>query len=137
MSGSTYLDRSYRDLLRPVIAFISIDMEEWSLKVCARIRKLRLLHDISQEAMSDSLGISLRQYQRLENGQRQWTLSQIYLLSDALHVSPSELLDIKKSIFKTAKSVDDLQELKSLLQSIAKKLEEAHKKSLPDEVKKA
>ncbi len=56
------------------------------------IRKYRLLHDLSQEALALSAGIHPAYISRLECGEKCPTIDTLYKICDALNISVSELL---------------------------------------------
>lgn len=55
------------------------------------IRKARTAKGFSQEYMAENLGISQRQYSRLENGESEITLSYLDKISKQLDIKLSEL----------------------------------------------
>ncbi len=60
--------------------------------VGARIKQLRYAAGKTQEEMAERLGVSLRNYQRLETGQTNMSLRTIARLAAALEVEPHSLL---------------------------------------------
>lgn len=57
----------------------------------SKIRNIRNNKGFSQENMADALGISQRQYGRLENGESELTLQYIEKICEVLKINPSEL----------------------------------------------
>ena len=57
-----------------------------------RLRQVRMDKKITQQAISDSVGIALRTYQCYEQGTREPSLSMLVSLADALNVSADYLL---------------------------------------------
>lgn len=117
-------------------------MEARSIQISERIRQLRTLKGFSQEFMSDTLGVSLRQYQRLEHGQREWSLSQLILLSKNMGVSLAYLIDTDVPLFQPVKKGNLIVEINTFFDAMANRIEELkerccdvnehEQKSLPD-----
>ncbi|NVK27989.1 MAG: helix-turn-helix transcriptional regulator [Flavobacteriia bacterium] len=61
-----------------------------------RIRKLRVERGYSQEYMSIQLEVSLRQYQRLESGTRDWSLKQLLRLADVFDMPVYEMVNFSR-----------------------------------------
>jgi len=61
----------------------------------ARLRRLRLRHDppLNQQQAADLVGLSLRQYGRLERGEATASLATVARVADAFSVDPGMLLD--------------------------------------------
>ncbi len=60
--------------------------------VGARIRKVRMEHDLTQEALAELVGISTSHVSNIETGTKQISLSTLIKLANALKVSVDELL---------------------------------------------
>ncbi len=60
-----------------------------------RIRQLRLEQDISQEDLAVEADIPLSQIGRIERGETNPTISTLYVISEALKIELSSLLDFK------------------------------------------
>lgn len=58
-----------------------------------RVKKLRNRNGMSQELLAENSGLSIRTVQRIENGETQPTGDSIKRLSNALNVTPNELID--------------------------------------------
>ena len=58
-----------------------------------RVKELRKRSGISQELLAENAGLSLRTVQRIENGKTQPTGDSIKRLSNALKVTPNDLID--------------------------------------------
>jgi transcriptional regulator with XRE-family HTH domain len=58
-----------------------------------KVKELRKQSGISQELLAENSGLSLRTVQRIENGETQPTGDSIKKLSNALNVTPNELID--------------------------------------------
>lgn len=58
-----------------------------------RLKELRHQKGMSQEALADESGLSLRTIQRIENGDTNPTGESLKRLSNALNVNPDELID--------------------------------------------
>ena len=64
----------------------------YSEKVSAKIRKVRELRGYSQEYMAVQLDISQRQYQRLETGAQELSLTKLEAICTALNTTVDNLL---------------------------------------------
>lgn len=60
--------------------------------VAQQIKKLRVARGLTQDAVADSLGIALKNVQRLESGRQNLTLLTLQSVADVLDVEPQELL---------------------------------------------
>jgi transcriptional regulator with XRE-family HTH domain len=60
--------------------------------VASKIRQMRHFKALSQEWVADQVGISPRQYQRIESGQHDLSLQRLEEISKVLEVKPPELL---------------------------------------------
>lgn len=60
--------------------------------VAQQIKRLRAARGLTQEAMAESLGIALKNVQRLEAGRQNLTLATIQNVADVLDVDPQQLL---------------------------------------------
>lgn len=58
-----------------------------------RVKELRKRRGFSQEKLTETSGLSLRTIQRIENGESNPTGDSLKRLSDALNVTPDELID--------------------------------------------
>lgn len=61
-------------------------------KVASKVRQMRHFKGLSQEWVADQLGISPRQYQRIESGQHDLSLQRLEEICQVLEVKPPELL---------------------------------------------
>lgn len=63
-----------------------------------KIRQIRDIKGISQEYIANKLNLSIRAYSKIENGDTQLTLNRLNEISNALEVSPEDMLgfDVKK-----------------------------------------
>ncbi len=55
------------------------------------IKKIRSSKKISQQSMADMLGISIRQYRRIESGSSEMTLKTAIRIAEFLNVSLNDL----------------------------------------------
>lgn len=62
-------------------------------QLATRIKELRVQKRMSQEFLSEESGLSLRTIQRIENGETNPTGDSLKRLTNALDVSPDELMD--------------------------------------------
>jgi ribosome-binding protein aMBF1 (putative translation factor) len=58
-----------------------------------KVREIRLSKNLTQLDLAAKLGIDVRQVRRIENGENETSLSNIYLLSEALNVKVGELFE--------------------------------------------
>lgn len=65
--------------------------------VAQQIKRLRVARGLTQEAMAESLGIALKNVQRLEAGRQNLTLATLQNIADVLDVEPHELLASQSS----------------------------------------
>ncbi|GAA4451057.1 helix-turn-helix transcriptional regulator [Rurimicrobium arvi] len=56
------------------------------------IRQIRTKKDIRQHTVARRIGVTPTAYCRMENGQSQITVASLFLIAEALKVSPHELL---------------------------------------------
>jgi len=64
-----------------------------TIELAKKVKELRKRSGISQELLAEISGLSLRTVQRIENGETQPTGDSIKRLSNALKVTPNELMD--------------------------------------------
>ncbi|MFD4459805.1 helix-turn-helix domain-containing protein [Nocardia sp. NPDC058480] len=70
-----------------------------NLALAATLRGLRARRRMTQEALADAANMNKKTVQRLEAGERAMTINQLYRLSRALGVKPSEFVtDIESEI---------------------------------------
>lgn len=62
--------------------------------LATNVRRIRLATGLSQEGLADRAGLHRTYISSLERGQRNVSVQNIFLLADALGVSPAELLSI-------------------------------------------
>jgi transcriptional regulator with XRE-family HTH domain len=74
---------------------ISVKNKKLIKAVGERIRQLRLELDISQEELANEAEIPLSQVGRIERGETNPTISTLYVISEALKIELSALLDFK------------------------------------------
>ncbi len=100
-----------------------------SATLCERIRQLRLLRGYSQEYVSIQLDTSLRQYQRLEYGTKDWKLDELFKVADVLEI-PLHLIfnfdlavvpDLVENEILSKNIMDQLDEIKSIISELRKK----------------
>ena len=61
-----------------------------------RLKEVRESNNMTQKQISDKLGISMRQYQRIENGDSDGTFKTWDLLEDMFHVPQRMLREIAR-----------------------------------------
>jgi len=62
-----------------------------------RIKNLRMMADLSQEELSEKMGISREHLSLVERGQRCLSLKKIFLLAHMLNIETYELFKFKKN----------------------------------------
>ncbi|MCC6283423.1 MAG: helix-turn-helix transcriptional regulator [Saprospiraceae bacterium] len=65
-----------------------------------KIRKLRLLREITQEHLAEHLGICIRTYRNIETGKLSPTLRQMQLIAEALNCTLMDLLHFNPETFQ-------------------------------------
>ncbi|MCB9310582.1 MAG: helix-turn-helix transcriptional regulator [Lewinellaceae bacterium] len=60
-----------------------------------KMRVIRIKRNLTREALADILGISVRTYQKIENGQREPTISELKKISDCLSITLEELIQFE------------------------------------------
>lgn len=66
--------------------------------IAQKIRKLRLLHEYTQEYVAEYTGISIRTYRNIETGRSSPTLQQLEGIAGALNCSLVQLLQFNAEI---------------------------------------
>ena len=66
----------------------------YNKEIAERVRKMREFKGFSQDNLAHDLGLSLRQYQRLEKGEQEISISKLELIANILKVSPLEIFGI-------------------------------------------
>lgn len=61
----------------------------------ARVRLERRKRGISQEALAQKIGVTFQQVQKYENGANRISISRLFMIADALNVSPAGLLPLE------------------------------------------
>jgi putative transcriptional regulator len=70
-----------------------MNTEKKELRVSARLKKLRLERELSQDALAQKAGIERKTINRIENGHFSPNLSTLLSVCKALKVKPSEVLE--------------------------------------------
>lgn len=60
-----------------------------------RVKELRLQKGFSQEQLAWETGLEFSQINRIENGKINTSISNIFIIAEALKIKPSELLEFK------------------------------------------
>lgn len=68
---------------------------------CKRLRETRMARKLTQQKLSDTVGLALRSYQCYEQGTREPPLDMLVKLADALEVPTDYLLCRDLSILKS------------------------------------
>lgn len=63
----------------------------------ARLKKYRLLHGLTQEALADALNVNASYYGRVERGERQFGLPKLLEICDYFNISFDDFLGRKPS----------------------------------------
>jgi transcriptional regulator with XRE-family HTH domain len=66
--------------------------EELLIKIGAKIRKIRLHNNVSQEMLANECEIDYSQVNRMELGKVNFSISYLYKIATALNVKPQDLL---------------------------------------------
>ena len=70
-----------------------MNTEKKELRVSARLKKLRIERELSQDALAQKAGIERKTINRIENGHFSPNLSTLLSVCKALKVKPSEVLE--------------------------------------------
>lgn len=62
------------------------------MEFCRQLRAVRMKRSITQQAMSDAIGVALRTYQCYEQGSREPSLHTLVRIADVLQVPTDYLL---------------------------------------------
>ena len=62
------------------------------MEFCRQLRAVRMKRSITQQALSDAIGVALRTYQCYEQGSREPSLYTLVRIADALQVPTDYLL---------------------------------------------
>lgn len=73
------------------------------MEFCRQLRAVRMKRSITQQALSDAIGVALRTYQCYEQGSREPSLYTLVRIADALQV-PTDYLLCRD--LETVKSLD-------------------------------
>lgn len=79
-----------------------------------RIRELRDLRGLTQEALAERMGVAHSTVQRLETGQMNLTTDYMVSLSEALDVHPAELITNAHRIARSASEVEAIEMLRRM-----------------------
>lgn len=63
-------------------------------RVAARIGEVRRAGGATQEAIAEKLGMAVQNYQRIESGRQNITLSTLARIANVLEVEPAALLEV-------------------------------------------
>lgn len=70
-----------------------MNTEKKEARVSARLRKLRIEREMSQDTLALKAGLERKTINRIENGHYSPSLQSLILLCNALKVKPSEVLE--------------------------------------------
>lgn len=70
-----------------------MNTEKKELRISARLKKLRLERELSQDALAQKAGIERKTINRIENGHFSPNLSTLLSVCKALKVKPSDVLE--------------------------------------------
>lgn len=71
------------------------------MEFCRQLRAVRMKRSITQQALSDAIGVALRTYQCYEQGSREPSLYTLVRIADALQVPTDYLLCRDPEIVKS------------------------------------
>jgi len=61
------------------------------------VKRYRIEHDLTQEALANIAGIEYSQISRIERGILNTSISVVFAIAQALNIKPSQLLEIQAS----------------------------------------
>jgi transcriptional regulator with XRE-family HTH domain len=67
-------------------------------KLADRIRKARLMRNLSQQNMADELEITVAAYSNIERGVTELTVTRLFQIATIFEINPIELLDFKNNV---------------------------------------
>lgn len=70
-----------------------MNTEKKELRVSARLKALRLQHELTQQILADRAGIDRKTVNRIENGHFSPNLSTLIRLCTVLKIKPSKILE--------------------------------------------
>ena len=70
-----------------------MNTEKKEARVSARLRKLRIERELSQDALAKKAGLERKTINRIDNGHFSPSLQSLILLCGALKVKPSDVLE--------------------------------------------
>ena len=78
------------------LAYVKYSRHEVGIKKFGlRVKELRLLKGFSQEQLAWETGLEFSQINRIENGVINTSISNIFIIAEALKIEPMELLQFK------------------------------------------
>jgi transcriptional regulator with XRE-family HTH domain len=89
----------------------------------ARLKEIRTSLNISQKELSEQTGLTLRTIQRIENNEVKPSLHSIKVISEALEIESSELIeksDIKPYEFNLTLKITDMNQFLNDLKTLVK-----------------
>ena len=90
-------------------------MNKNDIKLGARLRELRKLRDLSQDALAKKVGVTFQQIQKYEKGVNRISASMLYDIAKVLEVYPSQFyIVIEKDDRYSAKDIVSDQDIKFL-----------------------
>jgi transcriptional regulator with XRE-family HTH domain len=93
------------------------------MKLGERLKELRTNLNYSQKELSELIGLSLRTIQRIENNEVKPSLHSIKVISEALEIESSELIeksDIKPYEFNLTLKITDMNQFLNDLKTLVK-----------------
>ena len=93
------------------------------MEFCARLKEIRTSLNISQKELSEKTGLTIRTIQRIENNEVKPSLHSIKVISDALEIESSELIekfDSKPYEFDINLKITDMNQFLSDLKTLVK-----------------
>ena len=67
---------------------------KFRVRVARNIQTARWRRQLTQERAAEASSLNLRYYREVEQGKRKPTVEVLYKIGQALHITPSELLDV-------------------------------------------
>lgn len=97
--------------------------EKINIEISHNVKKYRLLHNLTQEQLSQNLDIDTQYYAQLERGERNFTIEKLQKICNYFHITMNDLFPKTDFAFSE-------DEKNNLLVEIQKKLNDANYEQL-------
>lgn len=109
------------------------NMENKQIKnVCESIKKIRNMKGFTQQNMADELGMTQRHYGRIENGEVDITLSQLYKICEVLNVDVSVVLNLREPLIMNNINHQENKKSNLYFSTDIKNIQELYERMLQD-----